>query len=267
MASALRFACVGDVTIDRFHGRHRSERIGGNALNVACWIAYLGGGAWLYSAVGEDREGRAIAEFLDRSGVRTEGLITLAGDTPWTDLSVGDDGDRSIVGESYGTAGDYRPAHAPGLPSRGFDVAHIGYSPVPGQWRASLAGNVGTLAQDCAVSHGESDLQIAFHSRSGDLDAVRREFAGATVQGAPVQIVTCGASGALGWAGGQEAYHAAVPADVVDTTGAGDAFMAGFLYSWATVPADLPLALAAGARLAAQCCARAGGTPLDGQIG
>jgi sugar/nucleoside kinase (ribokinase family) len=45
---------------------------------------------------------------------------------------------------------------------------------------------------------------------------------------------------------------------VVDTTGAGDAFAAGFLSAW---PGDPREALAAGARLAAEAVAQAGGRP------
>ena len=46
--------------------------------------------------------------------------------------------------------------------------------------------------------------------------------------------------------------------DVIDTTGAGDAFAAGFLSVW---PGDPEHALAAGARLAAQAVAQEGGRP------
>ena len=46
--------------------------------------------------------------------------------------------------------------------------------------------------------------------------------------------------------------------DVIDTTGAGDAFAAGFLSAW---PGEPERALAAGARLAAQAVALPGGRP------
>jgi sugar/nucleoside kinase (ribokinase family) len=72
-------------------------------------------------------------------------------------------------------------------------------------------------------------------------------------------VVTLGADGAL-WTDGQRREHvAAVPATVVDTTGAGDAFTAGLLTA-RLAGAPPREALAAGARAAARAvshlCAR-----------
>ena len=46
----------------------------------------------------------------------------------------------------------------------------------------------------------------------------------------PTLVVTCGAEGAVALKGGERARVPAVPTRVVDTTGAGDLFAAGFLY-------------------------------------
>jgi len=73
-------------------------------------------------------------------------------------------------------------------------------------------------------------------------------------------VVTLGARGAL-WAGaGQVVRVPAAPARVVDTTGAGDAFSAGFLA--ARLAGEPPAAaLHAGAALAARAVARPGARP------
>jgi sugar/nucleoside kinase (ribokinase family) len=53
----------------------------------------------------------------------------------------------------------------------------------------------------------------------------------------------------------------ALPADAVDTTGAGDAFCAGFLAVWTTA-ADAESALLGGRRSAAACVATRGARPV-----
>jgi sugar/nucleoside kinase (ribokinase family) len=48
----------------------------------------------------------------------------------------------------------------------------------------------------------------------------------------PVVAIKLGARGAIGYSGGVAISVAADPVDVVDTTGAGDCFDAGFLLGW-----------------------------------
>jgi sugar/nucleoside kinase (ribokinase family) len=82
---------------------------------------------------------------------------------------------------------------------------------------------------------------------------------GGDLPGVKEFVVKQGREGAY-WSDGLKTI--AVPAvhvdEVVDTTGAGDAFAAGFLSVW---PGDREAALEAGASLAAQAVARAGGRP------
>jgi sugar/nucleoside kinase (ribokinase family) len=76
----------------------------------------------------------------------------------------------------------------------------------------------------------------------------------------PEIVITRGARGSTWTDGFESVDERAMPADVVDTTGAGDAFAAGFLSVW---PGSVPDALAAGARLAAEAVQRRGGRPYD----
>ena len=73
---------------------------------------------------------------------------------------------------------------------------------------------------------------------------------------APEVVITRGAAGASWSDGVRELSVPAAAANVTDTTGAGDAFAAGFLSAWARGPAA---ALEAGAALAAQAVAVPGG--------
>src|SRR5204863_5529778 len=65
-------------------------------------------------------------------------------------------------------------------------------------------------------------------ARISDLDEALRRLTAR----AEVVVVKNGDRGATGMAGGERADVAGVPVRVVDTTGAGDSFDAGFLWSW-----------------------------------
>lgn len=73
-------------------------------------------------------------------------------------------------------------------------------------------------------------------------------------------VLTLGASGAIFADVGGTSFVEAEPADVLDTTGAGDAFCAGFLSAWTAAP-EPDGALATGAAAAARAVTRLGARP------
>ncbi|MFT4221298.1 MAG: PfkB family carbohydrate kinase, partial [Microbacterium sp.] len=83
-------------------------------------------------------------------------------------------------------------------------------------------------------------------------DAVRR--------GASLAVATRGAAGAMAVRGAETWHCDAVATRVVDTTGAGDSFVAGFIAARLD-GAHVPAALRAGARQAARTCSHRGGFP------
>jgi sugar/nucleoside kinase (ribokinase family) len=79
-----------------------------------------------------------------------------------------------------------------------------------------------------------------------------------------VVVIKRGSLGAIAKARGFDSISVpAVPATVVDTTGAGDSFAAGFIATFAKSH-DLTAALTAGTQLAAGCVAIVGGRPRVG---
>jgi sugar/nucleoside kinase (ribokinase family) len=68
------------------------------------------------------------------------------------------------------------------------------------------------------------------HTGATTLGAAVRKLSGE--YGAAIVVVTLGASGALCWDGETEVQSAGYVVPVVDPTGAGDAFRAGFLAAW-----------------------------------
>ena len=82
----------------------------------------------------------------------------------------------------------------------------------------------------------------------------------ALVDGGLLAVVKLGSAGALAGDGSLRWGVPSVPADARDTTGAGDAFAAGFLASW-TRDRDVEEALRLATRLAARAVTLQGGRP------
>jgi fructoselysine 6-kinase len=260
-------ATVGDNTIDLYVGDESARYAGGNAYNVAAQLAGHGCAAAYFGAIGADANARTIARGLHRAGVDPAGLVTMAGSTAVTTIRV-DGGDRVFESEEFGVTADYYPsdAHLELLSSARW--VHIGMLPRADELRARLAllgRHAGARArpvvsQDCAVASGFVALDVAFGSVGEHGDA-RGWAAAALAGGAVTAVVTRGAAGATATDGVRWFEQPAIAVDVVDTTGAGDAFIAGFV-SARVAGAPIPEALERGAHWAAAACAHYGGWPL-----
>jgi ribokinase len=254
-------------------------RVGGSAANVARSFARLGGSATLVSAVGGDGWGVRLVEAVRADGV-TVRPIRGPGESGRLLALVGADGERTFVTERGATdairAADlrrtwFRGAGALHVPAYGL----IRDEPYGAARRAAelLRGSAGTrrviVSVDLASYGPLRDLGVAVAKRrvaslAPDLlFANRREAAALTgrrahflplLDLAPVVVVKEGAGGCrVLWRSGTEIEHlevATAPLAAPDTTGAGDAFAAGFLRTLMLTDASVTLATLRRAALA-----------------
>ena len=276
--TAPRVVVLGEVMLDvvAFHDAplalasdtpaRIALRPGGAGANTAAWLARAGVAVTLIARVGAES---ALA------------LSAMDG----VDLRVGVDPDRPtgtcIVLVSPGGERTMLPdpgantaLSAVGLPDDVFGpgaILHVsGYSLMrPGSRGAALtamdrARDAGMLISVDPASAALLIADPAFLHRARPVDLLlpnRDELAalGGGLPGVKEFVVKQGRDGAY-WSDGLKTIAAkAVGVDeVIDTTGAGDAFAAGFLSVW---PGDREQALEAGVTLAAQAVAQEGGRP------
>jgi sugar/nucleoside kinase (ribokinase family) len=260
----VRITALGDLLLDVIvqldeplvRGADRAATThtgaGGQAANVAAWAAALGAEARVVAKRGDDPAGELVARELQSHGVELVGPVD--GRTGVV-VSIVEDGERTMASDR----GRAPELHADELDPSWFacDAFHLsGYAlmrePIgeaalraaalaraEGAATVSVDFSAWTLIDDAFrrrvralapdVAFAAEDERTAF----GELDArwvVKRGAAGVVVDG--------------------EAFATAAT-DVVDPTGAGDAFAAGFLFG------GVELGLAA----AAHCCARPGAMP------
>lgn len=252
---------VGDNCIDVYLPPIGRSAVGGNAVNVAVHWARGGHASGYLGVVGDDDAGarvrRTVAEMIGRTHVDV-----LPGLTGVTEIALGEDGERTLVSEDFGVGGDYRP-DAELLRDRcGGDWVHCTLPVGPAPVRDALAGAT-ALSYDFSTRHDALDvdgLEVAFLSWAGRPDdpAAADMAADVVARGAATAVLTCGAHGSLAFAGGELVVAAAVPVAPVDTLGAGDAFIAGFI-SARLHGGALDAALRSGARLASAVCGHLAG--------
>jgi len=240
--------------------------IGGSGAIAACGAARLGVRVALCAVVGDDLFGRWMREQLDARGVDVRGLVVDPGRRTGLTIVLSKPGDRAIL-TFPGTIADLRSATvdrrllretrhvhvssyflqrglAPDVPAL-LDEAHSAgaTTSVDPNWDPAENWNGGLTdvlrGTDVFLPNAIEAVRIAYQE---DVDRAAVSLAGL----AALVVVKLGSQGALAVQGTSLVRVGAVPVEPLDTTGAGDAFDAGFLASWlAGDPLDRALAMGA----------------------
>ncbi|WP_246075428.1 carbohydrate kinase family protein [Nonomuraea terrae] len=261
-------------------------RPGGSGANTATWAAALGSEVRLLSRLGYDSSEWHIGELV-KSGVRPH--VTVDPDEPTAVViaMVDKSGERTML-TNRGAGGliseaDWDPSLLDGagrLHLSGYLLFAPGGLLLARRAAADAVAAGVPISVDPASTGPLRDFGVARFLRETaaadliipNLDEALLLTGAATGERAAVllsetygtAVVKLGAGGALAAKDGEVvAMAAGVPADVVDSTGAGDAFAAGFLTA-ALQGADEATALEAGCRAGAECVAQVGGRPRYG---
>lgn len=258
----LRLAAAGDNCIDRFL-TEGIARVGGNALNVAVHFARAGHDASYFGAVGDDADGRWTREELEANGVDTRFLEIRPELTAYTDIAHSPEGDRQFLFEEFGASGAYYPSDDAVAQLREADHVHFGLLNGSDRLARALDGGP-SLSVDCAVNPLTLPVAVAFGSAGEAPEAARAERDRLLAMGHRLVVVTRGAEGAIATDGTGTWTIPGKPIRPVDTTGAGDTFIANFLAHW-KVTGDVMAALERGTEGAAENCLQIGGFPQTGR--
>jgi len=260
----LRLAAVGDNCVDILRpGGHRF--VGGNAVNVAVQFAALGGSSSYFGAVGADEDGALTERLLGRNGVDVSHLVRRPLPTAHTEIHVSENGERRIAFEDFGACAGYAPDEDAIAALLAFDHVHIGWLDDGGALRRRLAAAGRSVSQDITVNAsaenlGVEGLAIAFAAIEGSHEAASRLADSLFAAGARGAVVTRGARGSSVFLDGAEAEIPVRPIVPVDTTGAGDSYIAAFLHGWLSGATPHAAGTAAAAH-AARTCLHEGGFP------
>lgn len=226
---------------------------GGQAANVAAWVAALGDRARFVGKRARDAAGRVVAEELRSRGVELAGPEVEAGTGTVVSLATSD-GKRAMLSDR-GVAVELDAVEPDWLED--CDRLHVpAYSLVVSPLReAALAAARLVASVSVDLSSTAAIEAVGVESLRETLAELEPDLAFATEEEAalagPLDVETLvlkrGARGCT--VDGRD--YAAAPARVVDGTGAGDAFAAGFIVGGPEM----------GLRAAARCVAKMGAMP------
>jgi ribokinase len=293
----VTFFCLGDLMVDvvaRLFGPLAegsdspgviSYVGGGSAANTAAWLSRVGESTTFIGAIGDDAAGQSQIESLHRLGVDVRFRVDRTRPTGTCLVLVAPTGERTMVPDP-GANLSLLEHDVPTDEFRAGDHLHVsGYALVRDSRDAALHAMAAARAAGLTLSVGaasaaplellgteeflgmvpggallfanekEAAVLVGRPGRAADL-ARRLATRGCTA------VVTAGSGDAAWCNGGASAALAADPLDrpELDTTGAGDAFAAGFLAARAR-DATPEVCLRDGHALAAAACRTTGGRP------
>lgn len=252
---------------------------GGAGGNVASWLAVLGNDVTMVGRIGNDAAGSAITAEFDALGISYGEIVKEGLHTGVVVCLVDPSGERTMLADNGANAG-LAISDLPALD--GVDAIYLtGYAPLAPLSRegvlemvrtinsreipiifdpATVGGMQGVPVEEilswCALMDAVimNEEEAIYLSGLSDLESALNFF----VELTPRAIIKRGSAGAIGLErGGQIISVAATTSTVVDTTGAGDAFAAGFIDAF-TGRRDFSYAMERASAVAGHCVAIVG---------
>jgi ribokinase len=235
---------------------------GGQASNVAAWVVELGGRARLLARRADDSAGRLLSEELARRGVDVVGPVREG--STGTVVSIASPNASRTMLTDRGVSTDFAPEDLDLGWLAGCETLHLpAYSLTREPIRSAAVAAVAAareagarisvdLSSAAVLAEGGAELRSVVDELAPDVvlaNEAEAELFG-TVD-APTVVVKRGALGCSVHTRAETLDHPAEDVEVVDTTGAGDAFAAGFLLGGAET----------GLAAAARCVGKMGAVP------
>lgn len=236
------------------------ERVGGTAGNVAIALATAGVETGFVTYLGNDDYGKEIKKVLENSQISELYIKEIEGETSHVVVAIDNSGDRTIIGLNVSELNQVNLIDVP-LKS-GDIVCFVVWRPyfIESLLIAQEAGCTTVVGIEALKDLNVKGANIAIGSRSEyspeyQMDEYLKRFSRI--------VLTSGESGVSQFEGENEIFKPALKVSAVDTTGAGDSFLAGYLTAIAHGDETGERALVAGIHWAALMVTKEQSVPPD----
>lgn len=226
---------IGDNCVDIYVDKG-VQYPGGNAVNVAVYCKRLGLDAAYLGCVGPDALGDIIRQSLDAEGIDQSRMRVADIHTAWTRVRH-ENGDRYFDGSHVLEGRFYKLSEDDFTYMSSFDLVHTSVNSKLEEHITRIADASKALSFDFSnrissdyIGEIAPSVDIAILSAAELSESDTRQLCeSVSVLGPTIVIATRGAKGAFCLHNGVPYWQSNAKATVVDTLGAGDAFIAAFL--------------------------------------
>ncbi len=242
--------------------------LGGSASNFAVALSRVGVDVGIIARIGDDNFGRYATQKFEKEGVKTARLLNLTESTGMAFIAVDADGERSIY-TSMGANAKFALEKEDIEYIKGSRLLHVTgmYKEVVEEatrYSDLISLNPGTVLSSFGIDSLEKIIKrahiIFLNEKEVSLLTGEDQEVGAELLvdlGVPLVVVTCGKRGASLYTTGGMIHSTPKEVDTLDTTGAGDAFAAGFIACYLKNK-DMKQCLQYGNLLASTCVGKLG---------
>ena len=254
MEKIVKVVALGDNCIDYYDATGESYP-GGNPVNVAVYIKRLGGESSYIGAVGTDEMGQLMISALEKKGVNTSNVQIIEGKTAVTHVEV-INGDRVFGDYEEGVLANFQlkeedfalifqhdllvtgiwgmienelPLIVKKIPVA-FDFANKFANPILEQAISNVTYAFFSYDEESREDFLHKYQQLGLEYKEDPLERLKEFMKAMHKRGPRVVVATMGENGSIAFDGKTWYRFGIVQCNVVDTMGAGDSFIAGFLY-------------------------------------
>jgi fructoselysine 6-kinase len=231
----MKIVTVGDNCMDVYQSSGKAYP-GGNPVNVAVYSRGLGATTAYVGWVGCDSYADMMIKAIHQKGVDISRVSKKEGKTAVTHVElVGNDRkfgdyDEGVMAHFLLTVDDLNYMN-------GFDHVHAGiwghvekYLPLFKKMGLTTSFDFSDKLETPLIGVVAPYVDYSFFSYHRDDEFIRKFLKEVQKKGSKVAIATLGENGSIAFDGNQYYTYGIVTADVVDTMGAGDSFISGFVY-------------------------------------
>jgi fructoselysine 6-kinase len=230
-----KFIAIGDNCVDYYLNLEKGYA-GGCSVNFAVYIKQLGAASEYLGAIGNDQYGRIIKNALMAQGVGYSHLKEMEGNTAVTKILLKEkeriflEYDQGVLQRLLLTENDLEFIET-------HDYLHTCVYGNIEKYLKYLRNKIKIIydfadkfnePQFEAVIHNVNYAFLSYHKDDAYIKSKLNEF---IRKGCELAVVTLGAKGSIAYDGHQYYHYYGNEVEVVDTLGAGDSFMAGFMYA------------------------------------